>query len=95
MDPVKFIEDTFYFLPGISNQLVAGDKVKKHIIPFQREVLKASLVDNQDIFLGYTRQISKSTLFSWLVLATMETKPGSRGFVWPANMSSRPMFLML
>ena len=80
MDPVEFIENNFYFLPGISNKVVSGKKVKKHIVPFQRDILKACLIDDKDIFIGYTRQISKSTLFSWIVLAIMETKPGSRGF---------------
>lgn len=80
MDSVSFIEDNLYFLPGLSSPLVAGKKVKEHIIPFQREVLEASLNENKDIFIGFTRQISKSTLFSWIVLSIMETQPGSRGF---------------
>ena len=72
--PVKWIEDNLVFPPIISSELIAGDKVGKHIIPFQREVLNQALVNNKDIFIGYSRQISKSSLFAWIVVYLLENK---------------------
>ena len=72
MNPVKWIEKNLVFPPIISSELIAGHKVGKHIIPFQRKVLKEALENRKDIFIGYSRQISKSSLFAWIVLYLME-----------------------
>ena len=72
MNPVKWIEKNLVFPPIISSEIIAGHKVGKHIIPFQRKVLKEALENRKDIFIGYSRQISKSSLFAWIVLYLME-----------------------
>ena len=74
MSPVKWIEKELCFPPIISSELIAGDKIGKHIIPFQRTVLKAALENNKNIFIGFSRQISKSSLFAWIVLYLLENK---------------------
>ena len=72
MNPVKWIESHLIFPPVISSELISGHKVGEHIIPFQRKVLKEALEKRRDIFIGYSRQISKSSLFAWIVLYLME-----------------------
>ena len=74
MTPVKWIEENLVFPPIISSELISGDKVGKHIIPFQREVLKQALVNNKNIFIGFSRQISKSSLFAWIIVYLLENK---------------------
>ena len=72
MSPIKWIENNLIFPPVISSELIAGHKVGDHIIPFQRKVLRQALENRKDIFIGYSRQISKSSLFAWIVLYLME-----------------------
>ena len=74
MSPVNWIENKLVFPPIISSELIAGDKVGKHMIDFQRAVLKSALEDNKNIFIGYSRQISKSSLFAWIILYLLENK---------------------
>ena len=54
--------------------MIAGDKVGKHIIPFQRQVLREALVNNKNIFIGFSRQISKSSLFAWIIVYLLENR---------------------
>ena len=74
MTPVKWIEENLVFPPIISSELIAGDKVGKHIIPFQRQILKQALVNNKNIFIGFSRQISKSSLFAWIIVYLLENR---------------------
>ena len=74
MTPVEWIENNLHFPPVISSPLVAGKPVRDFIIPFQREVLKSVLVDNKDVFIGFSRQISKSSLFTWTAIYLMENE---------------------
>ena len=72
--PVKWVSDNLVFPPVISSPLIAGHKVGKHIIGFQKSVLRDTLEKRKNIFLGWSRQISKSSLLCWIILFLMHNK---------------------
>ena len=76
--PLEWIK-TLKFPPQ-SGQLLNGKLVGEHILPFQEDIIKQALTPqgkpNKSIFLGYTRKISKSYLFSWIFVYLLEHWPG-------------------
>ena len=72
---LEWIKTKLVFPPVVSNKQVAGHKVGQHIIPFQESVITDALIKNKDVFIGFSRQISKSSLYSWIVLYLMQSYP--------------------
>lgn len=79
MSPVKWIEQNLIFLP-LSGPGLKGAPVGRFILPFQRKIIRSALTDkgepNKNVFLGFSRKISKSMIYSWLFNFLLETKEG-------------------
>ena len=75
MCPVKWIEDNLIFT-AVSCPALKGKTLKGHLLPFQRDVLKSALIDKKNIFMGFSRKISKSMLYSWIFVYYLENSEG-------------------
>ena len=76
---LNWITENCYFLPGISGRITAGKKVKDFILPFQKSVIKSALNSdgsaNKNVVMFGSRQVSKSTLYSWIVTYLLQKSP--------------------
>ena len=75
MCPVKWIEDNLIFT-AVSCPALKGKTLKGHLLPFQRDILKSALIDKKNIFMGFSRKISKSMLYSWIFNYYLENSEG-------------------
>ena len=77
--PLNWIKDNLIFLP-ISGPLLKGHSVGKYILPFQEDIVKSALRPdgsiNKNVFMGYSRKISKSLIFSWIYNYLLENREG-------------------
>ena len=77
--PLEWIKKNLIFLP-LSGPKLKGKCVGEHILPFQEKVIKSALDKegnpNQNVFMGYSRKISKSMIFSWIFNYLLENKEG-------------------
>ena len=77
--PLQWIKDNLIFLP-VSGPKLKGKKVGQYILPFQEEIIKSALtpegLPNKNIFMGYSRKISKSMIYSWIFNYLLENKEG-------------------
>ena len=78
-EPLTWIKENLIFLP-VSGPKLKGKLVGEHILPFQEDIIKAALTPegdpNKNIFMGYSRKISKSLIFSWIFNYLLENKEG-------------------
>ena len=76
---LQWICDNLIFLP-VSGPKLAGQPIGRYILPFQEKIITTALnpdgTPNKNIFLGYSRKISKSMMFSWLYNFLMENEEG-------------------
>ena len=77
--PLNWIKENLIFLP-LSGPKLKGKPIGDFILPFQEKVICDAL-DNEgnpknNIFMGFSRKISKSMVFSWLWNYFLETKEG-------------------
>ena len=75
MNPIEWIKTKCVFPPVLSNKLVAGQPVGQHMLKFQEQILTDVLLKNKNVFVGWSRQISKSSLFSWIILYLLQNQP--------------------
>ena len=77
--PLDFIKNELVFLP-VSGPELAGKPIGRFIAPFQEKIIKTCLDaegnNKQNIFLGFSRKIGKSMIFSWLYSYFLENKEG-------------------
>ena len=77
--PLQWICDNLIFLP-ISGPKLSNQPVGKYLLSFQEKIITTTLKEdgtpNKNIFLGYSRKISKSMMFSWLYNYLMHNKEG-------------------
>ena len=77
--PLNWIKEHLIFLP-LSGPKLKGKPIGDFILPFQEKVICDAL-DNEgnpkkNVFMGFSRKISKSMLFSWIYNYFLETKEG-------------------
>jgi len=74
--PLKWIEDKLIFPPASP---LAGAKLKGHLLSYQKDLIRAALnADgsvNKSVFIGFSRKIAKSFLFS-AILTYLLTRRG-------------------
>ena len=73
MTPIEYIEN-LKFLPSAGP--IRGRKVGPLLLPFQKQILSAALIDKKNVFIGHSRKISKTLCFGWIAQALMDTKEG-------------------
>lgn len=87
--PLDFISELI-FLP-VSGPELAGKKVGKYILPFQKKIIKTAMDHNgnpkKNIFMGLARKIGKSMLFSWILNYFLEEKKGFNSVVMASTFS--------
>ena len=73
--PLHWIEKNIHF-PVQSGPLLANQPVGKHILEFQRDIIRTALTPggriNKDVFLGWTRKVSKSMTLGWIIAYLLE-----------------------
>ena len=76
---LQWICDTLVFLP-VSGPKLKGQSIGGYLLPFQEHIIKEALTSdgepNKNIFLGFSRKISKSMMFSWILNYFAENKEG-------------------
>lgn len=76
--PLKWIEN-LVFLPE-SGPLLAGKKLKRFLLDFQKDIIRAALTEkgepNKNIFLGWSRKIGKSQAYAWILHYLLANKRG-------------------
>ena len=77
--PLEWIKENLIFLP-VSGPDLKGKPIGDHILDFQADVITTALTPdgtpNKNVFLGFSRKISKSLIFSWMFNYLLETKEG-------------------
>lgn len=77
--PLNWIKENLIFLP-VSGPSLKAQPVGRHILPFQEKVITSALDPEgnprKNVFLGYSRKISKSLIFSWIFNYFLENKEG-------------------
>ena len=76
--PLNWIKKTLIFLPTADK--LAGKVVGPYLLDFQKDIITTALDSRgnprKNIFLGYSRKISKSLIFSWIFNYFLENKKG-------------------
>ena len=76
--PLNWIKENLIFLPSAGK--VKGHKVGRHILPFQEKIIKSALSPdgsfNKNVFIGFSRKISKSLIYSWIFTYLLENREG-------------------
>ena len=77
--PLKFIKDGLIFLP-VSGPLLVGQPIGRFICPFQEDII-TSCLDHEgnpkkNLFIGWSRKLSKSMSFSWILSYFLAEKHG-------------------
>ena len=79
--PLKWIKENLHFPPIFGSEL-AGHKVGRFILEYQEDIIRSALQSdgraNKNIFMGYTRKIAKSLLYSWIFLYLLHNRPGKQ-----------------
>ena len=79
ISPLQWIKENLIFLP-LSGPSLKGQKVGTHILDFQSDIIKSALNEdgsfNKNVFMGFSRKISKSMIFSWIFNYLLEKKEG-------------------
>lgn len=87
--PLDFIKELI-FLP-VSGPKLAGKKVGKFILPFQEKIIKTAMDHNghpkKNIFMGFSRKIGKSMIYSWILNYFLEEKKGFNSVVMASTFS--------
>ena len=77
--PLQWMCDNLIFLP-VSGPKLKGKLIGKYLLSFQEQIITEALDKDgnpkKNIFLGYSRKISKSMLFSWIFNYFFENKEG-------------------
>lgn len=77
--PLNWIKENLIFLP-LSGPELKGKPVGKYILPFQEKIITSALDcdgnPSKNIFMGFSRKISKSMIFSWIWNYFLENKEG-------------------
>lgn len=77
--PLQWICDNLIFLP-VSGPKLKGQPIGRYLLPFQEKIITSALkpdgTPNKNIFLGWSRKIAKSTLFSWIFNYFLEEMEG-------------------
>ena len=77
--PLSWIKENLIFLP-VSGPKMKGKPVGEFILPFQEEIICAALDGHgnpkNNVFMGFSRKISKSMIFSWIFNYFLEQKEG-------------------
>ena len=78
-EPLNWIKENLIFLP-VSGPDLKGKLVGDHILPFQEDIIRSALNPdgsiNKNIFMGYSRKIGKSLIFSWIFNYLLENREG-------------------
>lgn len=77
--PLEWIKKNLVFLP-VSGRHLAGKNVGEFITPFQESIIRSALDSegnpNKNIFMGFSRKIGKSWLYSIIFSYLLENKQG-------------------
>ena len=78
-EPLEWIKSELIFLPE-SGVITSNKPVGDFLLPFQEDIITDALDSKgntkNNIFLGYSRKIGKSMIFSWIYLYLLENKQG-------------------
>ena len=73
-ESLKWIEDNLVFTPSAGPKL-SGQLLGPHLLGFQREILLSAL-RGRNVFVGFSRKISKSACFGWLITHFLVNREG-------------------